>query len=1795
MIELNIEYLKGVNFALTNNGIATCQSLTMKNLGEDLHDVCVECSGEYFTLTRSAVIPLLPKGEVMRLSDFCIKPDSEKMISFTESVNTTFNIKVWADYANEENRQEVFANDYDIRLLAYDQWLGIDILPQSLSAFVMPNHPAISKVVVDAAAILKKVTGQSSFNEYQTRNPDDVLKQVAAVYAAIHKQGIVYRALPASFEQSGQRITLPYQVLESKLGNCVELTILFASVLEAIGINTGLIIQKGHAFLAVWLVDDCYQHGICDDASFIEKKCSKGINEMIVLETTMATHENTAFDKALQTASAQLADMAKFQMMIDVKRCRLENYRPMPCRVLADGCWVLDKGVEHDSCSIDIKECSRYDLSSIKVIGARELSRMDIWERKLLDFSLRNNMLNLYLRQKAIQLISFEVDKLEDQLQDGREFRIIEKPDVDLKFDDSDRLVHSRLYPSLQPLVVDDLAHDMLHTYHTEAETKNTLKNIYRAARNAIEETGANSLFLAIGTLRWYENEVSQTPRYAPILMLPVEMVYKKGGFFIRTRDEDIMLNVTLTELLRQNYGIDVPVLSNLPKDNHGVDVQLIFTMLRDSLKEQKRWDVEEECILGVFSFSKFLMWNDIHNHRKELLENKVIESLVAQRLTWQPDPLTSTLREKDKQMRPDELALPVAVDSSQMAAVFEAGLGHSFILYGPPGTGKSQTITNLIANALFQGKRVLFVAEKMAALSVVQRRLAKIGLDPFCLEMHSNKVTKRHILDQFAKALGVTHIKSPEDYAHTAEKLYAERTKLIEYMEALHESKGGDGFSLHDCILRYESKDCDTWDADLTPTFQHLTPTTQADYEHLLGGRFESVIKLVGQPSHHALVGLGIEETDLANENTLRSSLQDAKAVLENALNVLPTLSDTKNLHDQLLRDNSENIFSQDADALHREWMEVRAKWFIPRFFAKRSFLSKMRQFSPYIIEADVEKVLDKLSTYTKQHKQICEVQRVGEKYFGKTYELDALPSKGEIETMIVKLGQWNDNLGGSRDWYQWCQFRKEAIEKGLSSLIDIIEHREVDASKVLDMTMKTIFMQLAKKKIGESAVLRTFEGMIFDETVSLYKKLTTDFQMLSQKELYAKLAARVPRVTDNIDSSSEIGLLNRNISNGGRGLSLRDLMDQIPTLMPRLCPCMLMSPMSVAQYLSLNQDKFDLVIFDEASQMPTSEAIGAIARGKALIVVGDPKQMPPTSFFSSTNVDEEEAEIDDLESILEDCRTLDIPSLQLNWHYRSQHESLIAFSNNEYYEGSLITFPSVDDQQTKVKLVPVDGIYDKGGKRSNKAEAEAIVNEIERRLKGITNAENMRESAPSLRGRAGGEVTPSSIGVIAFSVVQQNLIEDILQERLESDKALREAADELYEPIFVKNLENVQGDERDVILFSIGYGPDKTGRVSMNFGPLNNKGGERRLNVAVSRARQEMMVFSTLKSSQIDLRRTNARGVEGLKHFLEYAEQQILIQTESSIRCGNDTLIAQQIANALNEKGYQASVNIGRSQFKVDVAVSRKDQPDVYQLGILLDGEGYHSTQTTRDREIVQTSVLGNLRWQVMRVWSVDWFNNPERVISRIIERITNEESQTSSPSPNSYRPTPVFDISSEKEEEVQSNAVEYKECDLSVSAAKKLSDYKLVKAILEVEQPMSFMQLCRRVSALREAPRVTPTIQNSIMEVVEKSMFLVPDRKGFTVWFTEEACHDYMAYRPASGRDVTDIPMAEIKNVVLEAVTEQFSINADSLSLIAAKKLGFTRRGTNVDEALTIATRELCNEGRIEIVDGILHSKQ
>ena len=1766
-VKINVEYLKVVNYALCHNKIPICQSIDIVNTSEaPLEDVQVLCEGEYVTPYESTEILQVSPDETVRVVPFEIVPDGAKLAALTERIVTSFTITVTSQ--GERVGQETFS----LEMMPYDHWLGSVILPQMLVSFITPNHPAITALTLKVAAMLKRMTGSSALTEYQSGNPNEVRLQVAALFATLHQEGIVYRAIPASYEVIGQRITMPDQVLATKIGNCIELTLLMASVLESIGLNSVVILQKGHAYLGVWLVDDCALVGVSDDASFIEKKCSQGISEMLVLECTKLTSEQTSFEQAIQIAELNLADHALFDIFIDVKRCRLEGIRPLPSKALAEGNYtVAAAGVAHEECVINVVEHDRYDLTHI-ADSKKELTKFDIWERKLLDFSLRNSLLNTNLRRRGIQFISFDVASIEDYLQDGKEYTIACKPNVEFSFDSSEQIVRSKLYPQLEALIRNDIAHCTLHTYKTEAETNDILKNIYKVARSSIEETGANSLYLAIGTLRWFETERSETARYAPILLLPVEMVYKRGKYCVRTRDEEILLNVTLIEFLRQNYDISIGGLDPLPRDESGVDVSLIFATIRDALKEQKRWDVEEECLLGIFSFSKYLMWNDIHANHETLREHDILNSLVEGKLTWHPEESTADLRQLDKETSPAGLALPLTADSSQIAAIIEGGKGHSFVLYGPPGTGKSQTITNLIANALYQGKRVLFVAQKMAALDVVQSRLEKIGLGPFCLELHSNKATKRHVLTQLEEALKVAHILPPEGFQAQADKIFEMRKQLIDYMNALHDKDPQDKLSLYEYILHYESLEVEPL-ASFTfeePLDQLLMTEGVRGVEELLGARLETVVKLVGQPAIHPLKGLRLDRAMLTDSSGVVEEMRRSQETLRQALTHREDLQQTKEQQEQIVRDNAPEILAQNVEQLRTEWRAAKAKWFIPRFFAKRSFMKRLKQFNAFITEPEVDKLIDDLFLYHKRHAEIEQLRAVLSRHFGLETPKDTMPEAATIEESIDQLDRWSTHSDKMRDWLHWSEYADELESHGLGCVVRTMYQGEHQPAQIKDAFMKALFKYKAEERIRRSEVLATFEGMLFDQVIQSYRTMIQEFQLLTQKELYARLAAGIPRMTDDVVSGSEIGLLNRNISNGGRGVSLRELFAQIPTLLPRLCPCMLMSPMSVAQYTDMTQEQFDLVIFDEASQMPTSEAVGAIARGKALIVVGDPKQMPPTSFFATSNVDVEEAYIDDMESILEDCRTLEIPALQLSWHYRSRHESLIAFSNSEYYDGSLITFPSVDDQNTKVYHVPIEGYYDKGGRRTNAAEAEAIIREVIRRLRD-----------PELRTK--------SIGVISFSVAQQGLIEDMLQAQLDREPALQEIVDQMPEPIFVKNLENVQGDERDIILFSIGYGPDKEGKVSMNFGPLNNAGGERRLNVAVSRARQEMYIFSTLRSADIDLRRSKALGVKGLKDFLLYAETQSLPTYSQTQAESSDTLLADQIAAELAARGHQVKTNVGRSSFRVKVAICDPQDPEVYRLGILLDGESYNKTPTTRDREVGQPSVLSALQWQVMRVWSVDWFNNKARVLSRIEERLA-----TALSAPVEVKATPKahFDISQEQLVEETTQGQQYRSYSIAEATARgSMRDMaQLIRSIIATEQPITFALLCKRVATLTAVGRVTPTLQATVKELL--TPFYQDESEA--IWLSKEDSSDYHTYRTDSGREVANIPRVELINALSETLREQVALSQDSLTLLAARKLGFNRRGSNVDAAFSDALTAMIEAGTVEAVGSNLRLK-
>ena len=889
-VVVRIDYLPCVNYSMVNSGIDVCNSLVLGNVDDkDLYDLSVEISGQYLK-NNNCRFELLKKGQSVQVAMIKIEPDFTVLCEITEAIKSTFQLIIKC------RGEVIFEQDYPITLLSFEEWAGSNVMPEHIAAFVIPNNPLLSKIKLSAARFLEKWTGSAAFDEYQTQDRNRVRAQVAAIYEALRSEGIIYSAPPASFEQTGQRIRLADKVLMDKMGTCLDTSLLIASCLEDIGIYPIILILKGHAMVGAWLTPNVFPQMVCDDASYLLKETADGNNNLVLLESTAITSsESISFEDAVKSAMQKMKDDSLFLYFVDIHRCRLGNIRPLPQRIEKDGKWSFaNEGIEHQNATEVIKNFSHYDLR-LEDTGKPTTKQM-IWERKLLDFSLRNNLLNTRLGRKVIPFISFEIEHLEDHLQAGEDYSITPSPGKKLEPNAEGMYDSSQQATEYQAYVSELISSHKIASYLAETELQNALKHIYRTARTSLEENGANSLFLALGMLKWYETSKSEQPRYAPILLLPVDIVRRSGNnYIIRKRDEDIIPNITLVELLKQNFRINLEVLKDLPKDESGVDVKLIFTYFRRAIIEQKKWDVIEESMLGLFSFNKFVMWNDIHANADKLKENVVVASLIEKQDKQDVAENAVDARNIDKENAPMDFAIPLDVDSSQMEAIVESGHGRSFILHGPPGTGKSQTITNMIANALYQGKRVLFVAEKMAALSVVQSRLEKINLAPFCLELHSNKATKKHFLEQMDEVLKVTKIKSPEEYAIRSEELFNERKELISYMEALHH-KQSSGLSLYDCISEHLAiKENEISDL--------LLPKEQMTANYIFQCReqveqINAILDIVGQPNQHALYGLEPMDNRQETLDAIYALLQEFKGQYEKYTGQLSKLNTSVSLN---------------------------------------------------------------------------------------------------------------------------------------------------------------------------------------------------------------------------------------------------------------------------------------------------------------------------------------------------------------------------------------------------------------------------------------------------------------------------------------------------------------------------------------------------------------------------------------------------------------------------------------------------------------------------------------------------------------------------------------------------------------------------------------------------------------------------------------------------------------------------------------------------------------------------------
>jgi hypothetical protein len=523
----------------------------------------------------------------------------------------------------------------------------------------------------------------------------------------------------------------------------------------------------------------------------------------------------------------------------------------------------------------------------------------------------------------------------------------------------------------------------------------------------------------------------------------------------------------------------------------------------------------------------------------------------------------------------------------------------------------------------------------------------------------------------------------------------------------------------------------------------------------------------------------------------------------------------------------------------------------------------------------------------------------------------------------------------------------------------------------------------------VDENEIVRRFQRFKHEDALEDFRQLDEAARAHAAAEVRRRLTRDLPKPTE-VARQSELGLLRHQMSLQKPSQSIRELISAMPESFGKLAPCLMMSPLSIAQYLPANQALFDVVVFDEASQIATWDAVGALARGRQAVIVGDPKQLPPTNFFGRAEAEGDDPDIEhyekDLESILDESRASGIPVMDLNWHYRSRHETLIAFSNWHYYGNRLVTFPSpfTDDRAVSLELI-TDGVYDRGKSRTNRAEAERIA----------ADATNMMLEWLKLP-----EAERPTLGCITFNSQQQSLIEDLLdQKRRQHSEIEWFFAGDRIEPVIVKNLENVQGDERDFMLFSITFGDDQAARQSLvrrsinSFGAINREGGERRLNVAVTRARQKLAVYSSITADRIDAGATKSVGVRHLKTFLDYAERGpvALAEADEGSVGSFDSPFEIAVAEALKRKGWIARPQIGVSLFRIDLGIVHPDKPGRFLAGVECDGATYHRSATAKDRDKVREQVLRGLGWRILRVWSPDWWYDKDGAMQRLDEGLT------------------------------------------------------------------------------------------------------------------------------------------------------------------------------------------------------------
>ena len=1147
------------------------------------------------------------------------------------------------------------------------------------------------------------------------------------------------------------------------------------------------------------------------------------------------------------------------------------------------------------------------------------------------------------------------------------------------------------------------------------------------------EERGLRTLFVAWGMATWVNNKSTFTPR-APVLLCQAQLTARGSAAddFELVLTGDWEINPTLLHVLASDFDVRVSsetLLDLLDVDSEPLEALALFDHLTREAGRIEGFDIKNSLALANFSYAKLPMVNDLVVGLDLLAQNTLIQAIAGDETARQDlrDAHPEVSETAPDSTPPSDEYLVLDADSSQSYVINSVVGGANLVIEGPPGTGKSQTIANLIATLSARGERVLFVAEKRAAIDAVLSRLEKVGLGDLVLDLHDGPGAKGKLAQQFANALAAAATARPTSMEVAQEQMVRRRDVLVRRTEALHLTRAPWGlspFQLQTALTKVPESvktDLRLQAGALKSLTGEAFRKAEANLEQFvgLGGLKLEATASPWLPAIHSgsiatpeQAGAVLEAMTTFTQHTLPQATERIdKALSSVGLTRPDSVADWSRTLDLLNRvaeqlENFESsVFALDLDALLLA-MEPATSGPVGRAWnglfngAYRAAVRSLEACSKgsSINATELHAALVNITQLVADWQVVCTdgaLPRLPSDLAGAEGTYEQL--LGDLRHLERALGQEEleelspDQLAGRVRTFiedrktlfkvpELHRLESDLKNAGLTAFLTELRNRNLSVDQAL-ACLRFVWHSSVLDAISISdSEVGAFDGESFSRMVSEFRESDRQHIASAPVRIRRSVAENVIAVRNAFPAESQ--LVAHEAGKKRRHLPMRTLLQQAPHVLTALKPCWAMSPLVVSQVLPAQQ-LFDVVIFDEASQVTPESAVGSLMRAGRAVVAGDPHQLPPTAFFASgspaDNDDDAGDEVEtsmtrDFESILDQMKALLPPPIgtkRLNWHYRSRDERLIAFSNAQpnLYNWSLTTFPGArSDEVISHELAPfVSGRV--GQEESSADEVAMVVGRV------VAHA----HARPN-----------ESLGVITMGIKHMERINEGLRRARQEDPVLDQYLDHVFfgtEKFFVKNLERVQGDERDAILISIGYTKSADGRMLYRFGPLNNKGGERRLNVAITRARSRLGVVSSFSSADLDPARLKSDGAKMLRAFLIYVESGGTDLGEQQRERDPLNAFEQDVLEQLSAAGLNLECQVGCSGYWIDFAAKHPTEPGRYVLAIEADGARYHSAWTARDRDRLRQDHLERLGWTFHRIWSTDWFHHREREVARVM----------------------------------------------------------------------------------------------------------------------------------------------------------------------------------------------------------------